>query len=313
MISTVTFNPSLDYVVQADQLIPGEINRTTSEHIYPGGKGNNVSVILSNLGLKSKALGFKAGFTGDVLEKMLEEFGCETDFIPLKEGNSRINVKINAGTETEINGQGPVITEEAIQALYEKLDKLEEGDVLILAGSIPNTLPEDIYERILERLSGKEIRFVVDATKDLLLKVMKYHPFLIKPNNHELGEMFNVELKRKEDIIIYAKKLQALGAQHVLVSMAGDGAILVTKEGKLITETGEVHKIGVPKGTVVNSVGAGDSMVAGFITGYLNTKDMEKAFRLGVAAGSASAFCSWLATRDEIVALLGEPAEVYHI
>ena len=232
MIYTVTFNPSLDYVVQTDQLIPGEINRTTSEHIYPGGKGNNVSVILSNLGLKSKALGFKAGFTGDVLEKMLEEFGCETDFIPLKEGNSRINVKINAGTETEINGQGPVITEEAIQALYEKLDKLEEGDVLILAGSIPNTLPEDIYERILERLSGKGIRFVVDATKDLLLKVMKYHPFLIKPNNHELGEMFNVELKRKEDIIIHAKKLQALGAQHVLVSMAGDGAILVTKEGK---------------------------------------------------------------------------------
>ena len=212
MIYTVTFNPSLDYVVQADQLIPGEINRTTSEHIYPGGKGNNVSVILSNLGLKSKALGFKAGFTGDVLEKMLEEFGCETDFIPLKEGNSRINVKINAGTETEINGQGPVITEEAIQALYEKLDKLEEGDVLILAGSIPNTLPEDIYERILERLSGKEIRFVVDATKDLLLKVMKYHPFLIKPNNHELGEMFNVELKRKEDIIIYAKTIWQLPA-----------------------------------------------------------------------------------------------------
>ena len=237
---------------------------------------------------------------------MLEEFGCETDFIPLKEGNSRINVKINAGTETEINGQGPVITEEAIQSLYEKLDKLEEGDVLILAGSIPNTLPEDIYERILERLSGKEIRFVVDATKDLLLKVMKYHPFLIKPNNHELGEMFNVELKRKEDIIIHAKKLQALGAQHVLVSMAGDGAILVTKEGK-------VYETMPPKGKVVNSVGAGDSMVAGFITGYLNTKDMEKAFRLGVAAGSASAFCSWLATRDEIVALLGEPAEVYHI
>lgn len=237
---------------------------------------------------------------------MLEEFGCETDFIPLKEGNSRINVKINAGTETEINGQGPVITEEAIQALYEKLDKLEEGDVLILAGSIPNTLPEDIYERILERLSGKEIRFVVDATKDLLLKVMKYHPFLIKPNNHELGEMFNVELKRKEDIIIHAKKLQALGAQHVLVSMAGDGAILVTKDGK-------VYETMPPKGKVVNSVGAGDSMVAGFITGYLNTKDMEKAFRLGVAAGSASAFCSWLATRDEIVALLGEPAEVYHI
>ena len=271
-----------------------------------------VATVMSNMGLdiamKKHGIKIEKTRVGDryVLEKMLEEFGCETDFIPLKEGNSRINVKINAGTETEINGQGPVITEEAIQALYEKLDKLEEGDVLILAGSIPNTLPEDIYERILERLSGKEIRFVVDATKDLLLKVMKYHPFLIKPNNHELGEMFNVELKRKEDIIIYAKKLQALGAQHVLVSMAGDGAILVTKDGK-------VYETMPPKGKVVNSVGAGDSMVAGFITGYLNTKDMEKAFRLGVAAGSASAFCSWLATRDEIVALLGEPAEVYHI
>mgnify|MGYP000686061733 CR=1 FL=1 len=303
MIYTVTFNPSLDYVIQVDDLTLGEVNRTTSEKIYPGGKGNNVSVILSNLGHKSKALGFKAGFTGEQMETMLEEFGCYTDFIPLEEGLTRINVKVKSNEESEINGQGPVITEEAIQALYEKLDKLEEGDVLILAGSIPNTLPEDIYERILERLSGTEIRFVVDATKDLLLKVMKYHPFLIKPNNHE---MFNVELKRKEDIIIYAKKLQALGAQHVLVSMAGDGAILVTKDGK-------VYETMPPKGKVVNSVGAGDSMVAGFITGYLNTKDMEKAFRLGVAAGSASAFCSWLATRDEIVALLGEPAEVYHI
>ena len=195
MIYTVTFNPSLDYVVQADQLIPGEINRTTSEHIYPGGKGNNVSVILSNLGLKSKALGFKAGFTGDVLEKMLEEFGCETDFIPLKEGNSRINVKINAGTETEINGQGPVITDTAIEALYQKLDKLTAGDVLVLAGSIPNTLPGDMYERIMERLQGKEIRIAVDATKDLPVNVLKYHPFLIKPNNHELGEIFGKVLE----------------------------------------------------------------------------------------------------------------------
>ena len=306
MIYTVTFNPSLDYVIQVDKLVPGEINRTTHEAVYPGGKGNNVSVILSNLGHSSKALGFTAGFTGEALENMLKEFGCDTAFIRLPEGSTRINVKINAGEETEINGQGPVITEEAQQALFEQLDALKKEDILVLAGSIPNTLPEDIYERILERLSGKEIRFVVDATKDLLLKVMKYHPFLIKPNNHELGEMFNVELKRKEDIIIYAKKLQALGAQHVLVSMAGDGAILVTKDGK-------VYETMPPKGKVVNSVGAGDSMVAGFITGYLNTKDMEKAFRLGVAAGSASAFCSWLATRDEIVALLGEPAEVYHI
>ena len=298
MIYTVTFNPSLDYVVQADQLIPGEINRTTSEHIYPGGKGNNVSVILSNLGLKSKALGFKAGFTGDVLEKMLEEFGCETDFIPLKEGNSRINVKINAGTETEINGQGPVITEEAIQALYEKLDKLEEGDVLILAGSIPNTLPEDIYERILERLSGKEIRFVVDATKDLLLKVMKYHPFLIKPNNHELSEITGVKLTTDREIAAAAKMMQDKGARNVLVSMAGDGALL-------LDEQGGVHRIGCPKGKVVNSVGAGDSMVAGFVAGYQQSGgDYEAALRLGTACGSATAFSLGLATKADIDKLL---------
>lgn len=289
MIYTVTFNPSLDYVVQADQLIPGEINRTTSEHIYPGGKGNNVSVILSNLGLKSKALGFKAGFTGDVLEKMLEEFGCETDFIPLKEGNSRINVKINAGTETEINGQGPVITEEAIQALYEKLDKLEEGDVLILAGSIPNTLPEDIYERILERLSGKEIRFVVDATKDLLLKVMKYHPFLIKPNNHELGELFGVTLENDQQIEQYARKLQDMGAQNVLISMAADGAMLITKEG-------EMYRIGIAKGKTINSVGAGDSMVAGFLASYTKEQNYQKALKYGTAAGGATAQSEGLAT-----------------
>ena len=228
--------------------------------------------------------------------------GVKTDFIQLKNGLSRINVKIKAEQETEINGQGPVITEEAIQALYEKLDKLEEGDVLILAGSIPNTLPEDIYERILERLSGKEIRFVVDATKDLLLKVMKYHPFLIKPNNHELGEMFNVELKRKEDITIYAKKLQALGAQHVLVSMAGDGAILVTKDGK-------VYETMPPKGKVVNSVGAGDSMVAGFITGYIRGGNYEEALKSGTAAGSATAFSEGLASLEMYEKMLKQITE----
>ena len=302
MIYTVTFNPSLDYVIQVDDLTLGEVNRTTSEKIYPGGKGNNVSVILSNLGHKSKALGFKAGFTGEQMETMLEEFGCYTDFIPLEEGLTRINVKVKSNEESEINGQGPVITEEAIQALYEKLDKLEEGDVLILAGSIPNTLPEDIYERILERLSGKEIRFVVDATKDLLLKVMKYHPFLIKPNNHELGEMFNVELKRKEDIIIYAKKLQALGAQHVLVSMAGDGAILVTKDGK-------VYETMPPKGKVVNSVGAGDSMVAGFITGYIRGGNYEEALKSGTAAGSATAFSEGLASLEMYEKMLKQITE----
>lgn len=304
MIYTVTFNPSLDYVIQLDKLVPGKINRTTHEAVYPGGKGNNVSVILSNLGHSSKALGFTAGFTGEALENMLREFGCDTAFIRLPEGSTRINVKINAGEETEINGQGPVITEEAQRALFEQLDALKEEDILVLAGSIPNTLPSDIYERILEHLQGRGIHFVVDATKDLLLKVLKYHPFLIKPNNHELGEMFGVTLKTKEEIVTYAKKLQEMGAENVLVSMAGDGAIL-------LTEDGIIYEAKPPKGKVLNSVGAGDSMVAGFLTGYLNTGDYEKAFRLGVVTGSATAFQYWLATKEDIVALMEDKPETY--
>lgn len=304
MIYTVTFNPSLDYVIQVDKLVPGEINRTTHEAVYPGGKGNNVSVILSNLGHSSKALGFTAGFTGEALENMLKEFGCDTAFIRLPEGSTRINVKINAGEETEINGQGPVITEEAQSALFEQLDALKEEDILVLAGSIPNTLPSDIYERILEHLQGRGIHFVVDATKDLLLKVLKYHPFLIKPNNHELGEMLGVTLKTRDEIVAYAKKLQEMGAENVLVSMAGDGAILLTEEGV-------IYEAKPPKGKVLNSVGAGDSMVAGFLTGYLNTGDYEKAFRLGVVTGSATAFQYWLATKEDIVALMEDKPETY--
>lgn len=306
MIYTVTFNPSLDYVIGVEHLTLGQINRTTHERIYPGGKGNNVSVVLSNLGVKSRALGFLAGFTGEQLEKMLKEYGCYTDFIWLDEGLTRINVKINSDNESEINGQGPLITDSAIEALYEKLDQLVEDDILVLAGSIPNTLPEDIYERIMARLSGKGIHFVVDATKDLLLNVLKYHPFLIKPNNHELGDMFGVVLKNDDEIIEHAKKLQEMGARNVLISMAGDGAVMVTEEG-------EVHKGLPPKGIVKNSVGAGDSMVAGFLTGYLNTGDYEKAFELGIATGSASAFVYWLATRDEVAALLNRPASAYGI
>ena len=284
MIYTVTFNPSLDYVIQVDDLTLGRVNRTTKEAIFPGGKGVNVSVILSNLGIKSKALGFIAGFTGKQLEKMLTDFGCYTDFIELKEGLTRINVKVNSNEESEINGQGPNISDRAITELFEKLDCLQNGDILVLAGSIPNTLPEDIYESIMERLQTKGVRIVVDATKDLLLNVLKYHPFLIKPNNHELGEMFGVT---------YAKKLQEKGARNVLISMAGDGAIL-------ITEDGEIHKGLPPKGEVVNSVGAGDSMVAGFLTGYLNTGDYEKAFKLGIATGSATAFLAWLAEKEDV-------------
>lgn len=304
MIYTVTFNPSLDYVIQVDKLVPGEINRTTHEAVYPGGKGNNVSVILSNLGHSSKALGFTAGFTGEALENMLKEFGCDTAFIRLPEGSTRINVKINAGEETEINGQGPVITEEAQQSLFEQLDALKKEDILVLAGSIPNTLPSDIYERILEHLQGRGIHFVVDATKELLLKVLKYHPFLIKPNNHELGEMFGVTLKTRDEIVTYAKKLQEMGAENVLVSMAGDGAILLTEDGL-------IYKAKPPKGKVLNSVGAGDSMVAGFLTGYLNTGEYEKAFRLGVVTGSATAFQYWLATKEDIVALMEDKPETY--
>ena len=304
MIYTVTFNPSLDYVIQVDKLVPGEINRTTHEAVYPGGKGNNVSVILSNLGHSSKVLGFTAGFTGEALENMLKEFGCDTAFIRLPEGSTRINVKINAGEETEINGQGPVITEEAQQALFEQLDALKKEDIIVIAGSIPNTLPSDIYERILEHLQGRGIHFVVDATKELLLKVLKYHPFLIKPNNHELGEMFGVTLKTRDEIVTYAKKLQEMGAENVLVSMAGDGAIL-------LTEDGIIYKAKPPKGKVLNSVGAGDSMVAGFLTGYLNTGEYEKAFRLGVVTGSATAFQYWLATKEDIVALMEDKPETY--
>ena len=304
MIYTVTFNPSLDYVVQADQLIPGEINRTTSEHIYPGGKGNNVSVILSNLGLKSKALGFKAGFTGDVLEKMLEEFGCETDFIPLKEGNSRINVKINAGTETEINGQGPAIAEMDIKKLYEKLDTLSDGDILVLAGSIPDVMPGSMYMDIMKHLQNKDLKIVVDATKDLLVNVLQYHPFLIKPNNHELGEIFGVKIGNKADVITYAKKMQEKGARNVLVSMAGDGAVLVAEDGSIFQSE-------APKGKVVNSVGAGDSMVAGFIAGYLEDGSYGKAFQMGVCTGSASAFSEELATKAEVIALLDSNKKLF--
>ncbi len=299
MIYTVTFNPSLDYVVQVEHFQKDAVNRTSSEYVYAGGKGNNVAVVLSELGLASRALGFRAGFTGVAMEQMLREYGCDTDFIPLPEGMTRINVKVKAASEFEINGQGPLIPEEQIRQLFEKTDALDSGDVLVLSGSIPNTLPDDIYERMMKRLDGKGVRIAVDATQDLLLKVLKYHPFFIKPNNHELGEMFGVTLTSEEEIITYAKKLQEMGARNVLVSMAGDGAILVA-------ETGEVFKRRPPKGVVVNSVGAGDSMVAGFLAGYLKSGSYAYALQLGTAAGSATAFTSWLAGREEIEALLGQ-------
>jgi 1-phosphofructokinase len=293
MIYTVTFNPALDYVVHVDQLKTDAVNRSTGEAVFYGGKGINVSTVLHHLGIRSKALGFVAGFTGDEIEKGLKEQGMDTDFIHLKQGMSRINVKIKAEEETEINGQGPDISGEEIQALFQKLDELTEGDMLVLAGAIPSSIPSDIYETIMERLLKSGVSVTVDATKDLLLKVLKYHPFLIKPNNHELGEMFGVVCKTEEDIETYARKLQEQGAENVLVSLAGDGAFLLTKDG-------QTYRIGVPKGTVVNSVGAGDSMVAGFLASYLRDRDYEKALRFGTAAGSATAFSEGLAEKEEV-------------
>ena len=297
MIYTITFNPALDYIVKMDEFNLGHVNRTNSESVYAGGKGINVSIVLNNLGVKSKALGFIAGFTGDEIEREVRNFGCDTDFIKLKEGMSRINVKIKADVESEINGGGTNISEEALNELYMQLEKLESGDILVLAGSIPKTMPVDIYERIMERLQTKGVKFIVDTTGDCLLKVLKYKPFLIKPNHHELGDLFNVKLNGKEEIIEYAKKLKEMGAENVIISMAGDGAILINSNG-------EVTISNVPKGVVKNSVGAGDSMVGGFITGYVNSGNVEEAFKLGVATGSASAFSEGLATKEYVYELL---------
>lgn len=296
MVYTVTFNPAIDYVVQTDELAIGAVNRSNREEIYFGGKGINVSLVLQELGIPSRALGFVAGFTGKEIERETANAGVETDFVHLHSGFSRINVKIKSGEETELNGQGPEIPDVALDELFDKLQTLKDGDIIVLAGSIPNTLPSDIYERILESLSDRDIKVVVDATKDLLLNVLKYKPFLIKPNNHELSEMFGVELKTNEQIAEYAGKLKEMGARNVLVSMAGDGALL-------LDENGEAHICGVCKGTVRNSVGAGDSMVAGFIAGSMDG-DFEYALKLGTATGGATAFSDGLARKETIYELL---------
>ena len=297
MICTVTFNPSLDYIVSVEDFKLGLTNRTSSELMLPGGKGINVSTVLMNLGIENTALGFMAGFVGDEIVRKLEEMGVKSDFIKIPEGVSRINLKLKSIDGTEINGMGPKISAEKVQELMEKLDTLKEGDVLFLAGSIPSSMPDDMYEKIMARLDGRGVMIVVDATRDLLVNVLKYHPFLVKPNNHELGEIFGKELNRDEEITQAARKLQQRGARNVLVSMAGDGALL-------LDETGAVHRIGTPKGKVVNSVGAGDSMVAGFIAGYLQSGSYSYALRLGTACGSATAFSLGLAERRDIDALL---------
>ncbi|MDD7638870.1 MAG: 1-phosphofructokinase [Subdoligranulum variabile] len=298
MIYTVTFNPAIDYVVRlGNPLQPGAVNRAAGEDCVLGGKGINVSGVLAQLGVESVALGFIAGETGAWLERGLTAQGLHTDFIWLENGMTRINVKIKAGQETELNGAGPNIPESAMQALETKLDALQKDDMLILAGSIPACLPQSTYERLLARLQGRGVRAVVDATQDLLLKVLPYKPFLIKPNNHELSEIVGHELTTDDEIVAAAAGLQAQGARNVLVSMAGDGALL-------LDENGAVHRIGCPKGKVVNSVGAGDSMVAGFVAGYLRTGNYRYALRLGTACGSATAFSVGLATKEKINELL---------
>lgn len=297
MIHTITLNPSLDYIVKVNSFKVDSLNRTEEEQIYAGGKGINVSIVLTNLGVENKALGYVAGFTGDEIVRQVKNHGVDCEFIKLESGLSRINVKLKSDGETEINGSGPEITEENLKVLFEKLSHLTKGDYLVLSGSIPGSVPDDIYEKIMISLLDKGVEFIVDATKDLLLKVLKYKPFLIKPNHHELAEMFNVKLEGDEDIIKYGKKLQEMGAKNVLVSMAGDGAIL-------LPENGEPVKREVPKGTLKNSVGAGDSQVAGFICGYLKNNDIYEAFKMGIATGSASAFSEELATKEEVYNLL---------
>lgn len=296
MIYTVTLNPALDYVMKVGNIRFDDINRSESEEIYYGGKGINVSVILTRLGVENKALGFVGGFTGEKLYEMLKNDGIDCDFNTLKNGYTRINVKIKAQTELDVNAQGPAISREDIALLLEKLDGIKQGDFLVLAGSIPNTLPDDIYERILSRLDGRGINFVVDATGDLLKNVLKYKPFLIKPNHHELGDLFGVETKTEQDIVFYAKKLQEMGARNVLVSRAKDGATLIDEQGYVTTFENV-------EGELVNSVGCGDSMVGGFLAGWIEKGDYSYALKLGAACGNATAFSQELATANEIKAV----------
>lgn len=296
MIYTVTFNPSLDYIVSVDNFTLGKVNRTTDELMFPGGKGINVSMVLKNLGYDSVALGFMAGFTGNEIIRMLDERGVISDFIHVEKGLSRINVKLRSNEESEINGQGPAIDADAISRLYSKLDKLQDGDILVLAGSIPDVMSRNTYMDIMKRLNGRGVKVVVDATKDLLVNVLEYKPFLVKPNNHELGEIYGVTLNTRDEVVPYAKRMQEAGARNVLISMAGEGAVL-------LDEQGEVHMSEAPKGKVVNSVGAGDSMVAGFIAGYLESGNYDEAFYMGLCTGSASAFSENLATKAEVIKL----------
>ncbi len=302
MIYTVTFNPSLDYIVSVDDFQLGLTNRTNFEQILPGGKGINVSTVLMNLGVENTALGFAAGFTGAEVVRRLEEMGVKNGLIRIESGFTRINLKLRSIDGTEINGQGPVISKEKVQELIAQIDELGAGDVLFLSGSIPASMPDDIYRKIMEMLDGRGVRIVVDATRDLLMNVLPYHPFLIKPNHHELGEIFGVTLKTREEVVPYGKKLQEMGAQNVLISMAGEGAVLIAADGRVFSAP-------APEGKLVNGVGAGDSMVAGFMAGWLEKQDYEHAFYMGVSAGSASAFSEQLAVKAEIEAVYRQVTE----
>ena len=297
MIYTITLNPAIDYTVHVDALCEGQIIRGEKESVFFGGKGINVSNVLNELGVANTAMGFVAGFTGDAIEKWLSDKGIASDFVKLENGFSRIDVKIRSKKETDINGKGPDISEENLNSLLKKLDRVTYGDTVVLAGSIPPTVPSDIYERIMKRLEGKNVKFAVDATGDLLLKTLKYRPFLIKPNKDELSEIFSCEISTNDDIVKYATILTEQGAKNVLVSLGSYGAIL-------LDETGKSHYMEAHKGNTVNTVGAGDSMVAGFIAGYEATGDYEYALKLGTAAGSATAFCEGIATEKDIKAIL---------
>lgn len=293
MIYTVTFNPALDYVIRVDHFRTGVINKVNEAHVFAGGKGINVSYILKELGYRTKALGFVAGFTGEEIKAGCTKMGVANDFIDLQEGMSRINIKLRSDNETEINGMGPNITEADLNSLFAKLDQLENNDILVLSGSIPSCIPDNIYETILEKVSSRNVYSVVDATGQLLVNVLKYHPFLIKPNNFEIEEIFNIKLNGEDDIVKYTEKLQKMGARNVLVSLAGEGSLLVD-------EKGHAHRMGVCKGTVKNSVGAGDSMVAGFIAGYFKNGDYDEALLMGTASGGATAFSEGLASKEFI-------------
>ena len=306
MIYTVTLNPSLDYILSVENFEEESTNRATAEVIYPGGKGVNVSIVLANLGMQSIALGFCAGFTGTEIKRLLAEQNINNNFIELENGSSRINIKLRSidgkgriFEETEVNGIGPTVTDDALDKFYSQIEALENNDILVLSGSIPPSLPATIYKDIMQKLQNKDIKIVVDATKDLLTNVLEYKPFLIKPNIYELEDIFKSKINNENEAASFAQKLQKMGAQNVLVSMGEKGAILVDKNNNTYIQN-------VPEGEVKNSVGAGDSMVAGFLYGFAKTNNYEQALKYGICAGSASAYSEKLATKQEILDLYNQ-------